>query len=373
MANGSTLAGGAALFSWGGAAKNLTLRDFTFDVNNMAVTGTGLATLMSFQEGSPTVRSLSIIHVGTPTAPAQLYVMSCAHCQNWVVEDNYIQLTTASQTVQTKGIAEIAAAFLQNVGGSIRNNTLVNTNMLLNCVSQYTITGNDVSGWGVGAGIGLGFVGTNCNSSNNTISNNSLHDSQPNQDMFSIAPNGIENWGDRTVIQGNRIWNNAGAAVANGGQNSIISGNEAWDNNVALTAGGGAAYGANRSSATVNADGSTYIGNKAWDSGVGRQNYGFADQTLVNNITVLNNDFSRVVTAPYLINSSSTTVNKLDPLFTSAMTLTKLGSAPAAGPGAGIVKVFAVAGTNAGSCKIQAQAGTSATPVTLADNIGSGC
>jgi hypothetical protein len=42
-------------------------------------------------------------------------------------------------------------------------------------------------------------------------------------------------------------------------------------------------------------------------------------------------------------------------------------------PGAGLVKIEVVAGINAGSCKLQAYAGTSATPVTILDNIGSGC
>lgn len=42
-------------------------------------------------------------------------------------------------------------------------------------------------------------------------------------------------------------------------------------------------------------------------------------------------------------------------------------------PGAGQLKLEVVAGTNAGSCKIQAYAGTSTTPVTVLDNVGSGC
>ncbi len=42
-------------------------------------------------------------------------------------------------------------------------------------------------------------------------------------------------------------------------------------------------------------------------------------------------------------------------------------------PGAGYVSFKAVAGTTAGTCKIVMKAGTSATPITLIDNIGSGC
>lgn len=46
---------------------------------------------------------------------------------------------------------------------------------------------------------------------------------------------------------------------------------------------------------------------------------------------------------------------------------------PASAPGAASFKLTVVAGTNAGSCKLIARAGTSATPVTIIDNVGSGC
>jgi hypothetical protein len=42
-------------------------------------------------------------------------------------------------------------------------------------------------------------------------------------------------------------------------------------------------------------------------------------------------------------------------------------------PGAGYASFKAVAGTNAGTCKIVIKAGTSATPITLIDNVGTGC
>ena len=45
----------------------------------------------------------------------------------------------------------------------------------------------------------------------------------------------------------------------------------------------------------------------------------------------------------------------------------------ATAPGAGEFKVTVVAGTTAGTCKLIARAGTSTTPVTIIDNVGSGC
>jgi hypothetical protein len=48
-------------------------------------------------------------------------------------------------------------------------------------------------------------------------------------------------------------------------------------------------------------------------------------------------------------------------------------SDPNSAPGAALVKLTAEAGTTGGTCKIVARAGTSATPVTIIDNVGSGC
>lgn len=48
-------------------------------------------------------------------------------------------------------------------------------------------------------------------------------------------------------------------------------------------------------------------------------------------------------------------------------------SASGSAPGAGVLKLAAVAGTSAGTCKIIAYAGTSTTPITIVDNVGGGC
>lgn len=56
-----------------------------------------------------------------------------------------------------------------------------------------------------------------------------------------------------------------------------------------------------------------------------------------------------------------------------SLTLPKLAAAPTTAPGAGYGLVFMIAGTNSGTCKLQMIAGTSTTPVTIADNVGSGC
>lgn len=59
-------------------------------------------------------------------------------------------------------------------------------------------------------------------------------------------------------------------------------------------------------------------------------------------------------------------------VVSNQLELAKLGSTPSTA-GAGLGILFMTAGTNAGSCKLQMIAGTSATPVTIVDNVGSGC
>lgn len=60
------------------------------------------------------------------------------------------------------------------------------------------------------------------------------------------------------------------------------------------------------------------------------------------------------------------------PLSLAGWLTSKLGGNPGA-PGAASCIMSVVAGTNAGSCKLQATCGTSGTPVTIIDNVGSGC
>ena len=55
------------------------------------------------------------------------------------------------------------------------------------------------------------------------------------------------------------------------------------------------------------------------------------------------------------------------------MNYNKRSAAPPSAPGAGLCTTYAVAGTTTGTCKLQVMCGTSSTPVTIEDNVGSGC
>lgn len=72
-----------------------------------------------------------------------------------------------------------------------------------------------------------------------------------------------------------------------------------------------------------------------------------------------------------LINNNQTTTNGLLQINTRYQ-MAKTAAFGAA-PGAGLARFEVVTGTTGGSCKLQVYAGTSATPVTIIDNVGSGC
>lgn len=84
-------------------------------------------------------------------------------------------------------------------------------------------------------------------------------------------------------------------------------------------------------------------------------------------------DFSPVTFSSFSLKMPGWTVDGSGNEAANTSGVAKLGGAPGSAPGASRVQIFAVAGTNAGSCKLQALAGTSTTPVTILDNIGSGC
>jgi hypothetical protein len=71
---------------------------------------------------------------------------------------------------------------------------------------------------------------------------------------------------------------------------------------------------------------------------------------------------------------SSLTVGSTTPavVATGEQAFAKI-TASGTAPGVGFLKLAATAGTTAGTCKIIAYAGTSTTPVTIVDNVGSGC
>jgi len=235
----------------------------------------------------PTVRDVTILNI-----VVNIYAVTFSACTDITVDGCRMDQPTPSQTAQSKGIV-IFAGTGATVRGRITNNSLTGTNTNFVSANRLYIAGNDISGWGVGAGIATGADPTSMRC---VIVGNKCHDSMTGTDMFGVAPNGIEHWGTQCVVANNVCWNCAGAAISVGGKSNLIAANIGWDCNV-VAAATGAAYSAAYSSATYNAAGSTFIGNKAFDSGVGRQNYGlWVSSLLTAPVDIYSNDFVGCVT-----------------------------------------------------------------------------
>jgi hypothetical protein len=97
-------------------------------------------------------------------------------------------------------------------------------------------------------------------------------------------------------------------------------------------------------------------------------NFRLADDSADAAITAAAGTFSGAVAANTTLNVGGVAAT-LATGETGGAKITASGSAP----GAGTAKFERVAGTNAGSCKMISYAGTSTTPVTIVDNVGSGC
>ena len=274
-----------------------TVQDLTVDMNDLDVGGAFVTSVFSFTSADlASVRRVSILNMGNVvTAPAGTYVIGCSGCTNVTVEDNYFKKTTPDQNHQSKAMVNFNTGG-PSIGGSIRRNVLINTNFGFGCVQRYVLDSNDVSGWGVGAGIALGwgtFSGADCNSWNNIVSNNWLHDSQWGADMYGISPNGLEIWSDKTVISNNIAWNNSNSGVSWGGNNVVVSGNLAYDNSRLTPGGSGflAAY----ADVNHNAVNTIVVGNRAYDTGAGTQTYGYSDMSQTLGIQLLDNSFTGTV------------------------------------------------------------------------------
>ena len=306
------------LFSWGGGASNVCIADLTVDLNNCPVPA-ALTLIFNFTSLTGVlVRNVAIIN-----SPANTYMISFNACNNITVEDNYIQATAGSSTLQSKGIVT-SSSLGNNTGGKIINNTLVNTNTNFVGASQFYIAGNDISGWGVGAGIA-----TDTAMTLNTIIGNKCHDSLTAQDMYGFNPNGIENWSTTTLIANNQCYNCCGAGIFNGSQNCLITGNACWDNNTfsgTPVVNAGIALG---QAGVNNSSGSMVVGNDCYDSGVNRQNYGFRINNLgISNITLVSNRFNGYQGDTYLF-SNAAYLNNVDytPRILAADPTTALGAA----------------------------------------------
>ena len=303
----------AGLFFWNGPNRpGPAISNFTLDVNSNSASAYGQSLIgISVPTSRPEISNVSVINMGSLC----LAFGGTSWATGGEIRNCYVQQLVGDQVNQSKAISLSIFSTIPNVGVRILNNTFVNTNVLLTGTQKCLIEGNEISGWGVGAGVAMGWnVADTVSSFDNTVVNNKCHDSQPGRDQFGVTPNGLELWTDRGVIAGNHCWNNSGAGLLVGGKNGLIVGNIAYDNNV-FNAAGQAGMVALYASATHNASFTTWIGNKSYDSGVGRQQYGFGTAGGVVSVTLTSNDFSGTTGQTNLAGANPVVNPFLDALF----------------------------------------------------------
>jgi len=315
LKSGTALAN--SLFTWsGGSTTNVRCENFTIDFNSNAQPAALQVILNFIQITGCLVRNVAVIN-----GRANLYMISFTSCTNFVADKCYTHLIAGSSAAQSKGIVSLTSLG-PCYNGRITDNVLVNTNTNFVGGNQMYIAGNDISGWGVGAGIA-----TDPNAANNVIIGNKCHDSLTANDMFGIAPNGIEQWSSRAVIANNLCWNCAGAGISNGGNNCLIIGNQCWDNDAGAGLADAGIIVAN-DNAGHNSDNATIIGNACWDSGVNRQGYGFrVNNSGITNITLHANKFRGVTGDVFLSNATYLANTDYTPRILAGDPTTALGAA----------------------------------------------
>lgn len=280
IANSSNLS--ADLFDWTGQ-NGFSIRDFTIDLNNSTnstlVSAIGLTTDSNFD-----VSGIEIINASTG-----MLLIGVDAPTNYKIVNNYLALTTPA-TTQNQCL-NISTASGASHSGLIQGNVCVNTAMLAEG-SELSIDSNDISGYEFGSGLAVAPGSVKV-----TISHNTLHDSGVNQDSNSVFPAGIETYANDSVIDGNITFNNAADGIQNAGKHTVVTNNTSFDNGRASDGSKGSGFLNRFISSSINAGGSIYSGNVAYDSGAGNQIVGFGDNGAPNNITLGLNSFEGTVEA----------------------------------------------------------------------------
>ena len=275
------------LFTWNGG-NNVKVENLTLDFNNCPQPSAITNLFYFLQAQGSIVRNVAVIN-GTPG----IFMLTFSAASDFIVDNCYLQFTAGSSTVQCKGINSQGSVGA-NYRGRIVNNILINTNTVFVAANQFYVAGNDISGWGVGAGIA--FMPTPLPSPLCMAIGNKLHDSLRAIDPFGESPNGIEKLEPRSVIANNQVWNCSGHGIAQSALNGLVVGNKCWDNNRLTPGGNWAGISAFLVAGSGDASGSTFIGNYCYDSGVGTQSYGFAiGNNGITNLLLDANRFSGTV------------------------------------------------------------------------------
>lgn len=191
------------------------------------------------------------------------------------LDHNYIETTAASGNQNEGFNISTGGPYAMN-GVRVTNNTLVHTGMDINTYGAH-VEGNDISGWGYGAGITTevsALCGYNLISRNMLVSSTGI-------DTNATRPNAIEDWASYDRITENFVSGMSGDGIDAGGPNTLIANNITIDNGSSAP-GAGCGISARYGNDTYQCSYCTFTGNVSLDTNsnlaLGTQGYGFCIQ-----------------------------------------------------------------------------------------------
>jgi hypothetical protein len=206
---------GAGLFKTGVIGVTIDMIDsfVNGNLNNVAISANQVTNLL--------IESVNIIHQGN--------LGIAINGGTYRIVNNSIQKTTP--TGQQNQSILVSCTYPST--GLIDGNLIIGSALLI-CSQNTVISKNVVTGFGYGAGIAVGSIGTTCNTSTlgmpicgNTITYNEISGGVGVDDNLDVI-GGIEVYDPHDIVFGNNVWNNAGHGIQGGAAN--ISSNVVRDN-----------------------------------------------------------------------------------------------------------------------------------------------
>jgi Pectate lyase superfamily protein len=205
---------------------------------------------------------------------------------NWSIEGNHITKTTPVQTLnQSIVVTKYAGKGATNA--RIVDNVCDGSGIMFWGFNS-TIARNRISNAGFGSGIATGQV-ANCHTVQ-IIGNTCTGGRGFDENHTWVS--GFELWAPDSVIANNTAYDNGGSGIVVGGQNCLVKGNLSYNNGVQSN---GYGFSARYQNSTINASGSVFTGNSAYDTrypGRGMtQTHGYHEQPGVKFIKHIGNNY----------------------------------------------------------------------------------
>lgn len=238
-----------------------SIRDLTFDMDNVSISGNQAALGIAFSSKFEVAhcRFINFTKFG----------LGMVACYNFAIQHNRFEFQTAlASQNQAINISEFAG---ECYDGDVSFNECARSAINISGRNM-RLCNNVIHDFKFGGGITTEQA---ANSKQYIIRDNVIYNGTGTDVNNTNCP-GIENWGPLSVITGNIIYGNSGAGIDQGGQKSTVANNIVFNNGV--TGGPGIS---SRYSPQYNASESVYVNNVCFDTNgaSGTQTYGIQDQS----------------------------------------------------------------------------------------------